>query len=141
MLTPELKCPTTNLTPAVTKLLATETPCLGSPTSSPTAEETFLPRMPPPSLTSAIACSAPCFNCAPKAASDPVKGPPMPNLIVSLPLPPHPARTRPAPKTRPSVKSLFIDGLLSETDVIEAASVAEVTPDWKRPRHLARAVA
>jgi len=62
-------------------------------------------------------------------------------LIVSLPLPPQPARTRPAPKARPSVMSLFIDGLLSETDVIQAASVAEVTPDWKRPRPFARGVA
>ena len=36
MVTPELKWPTTNLTPSPTNLLATETPCLGSDTSSPT---------------------------------------------------------------------------------------------------------
>ena len=35
MVTPELKWPTTNLTPSPTNLLATETPCLGSDTSSP----------------------------------------------------------------------------------------------------------
>ncbi len=36
MVTPELKWPTTNFTPSPTNLLATETPCLGSDTSSPT---------------------------------------------------------------------------------------------------------
>ena len=35
-MTPELKWPTTNLTPSPTNLLATDTPCLGSDTSSPT---------------------------------------------------------------------------------------------------------
>ena len=35
MVTPELKWPMTNLTPSPTNLLATETPCLGSETSSP----------------------------------------------------------------------------------------------------------
>ena len=35
MVTPELKWPTTKLTPSPTNLLATETPCLGSETSSP----------------------------------------------------------------------------------------------------------
>ena len=36
MVTPELKWPTTNFTPSPTNLLATETPCCGSETSSPT---------------------------------------------------------------------------------------------------------
>ena len=35
MVTPELKWPTTNLTPSPTNLLATDTPCFGSDTSSP----------------------------------------------------------------------------------------------------------
>ena len=35
MVTPELKWPTTNFTPSPANLLATETPCLGSDTSSP----------------------------------------------------------------------------------------------------------
>ena len=35
MVTPELKWPITNLTPSPANLLATETPCLGSETSSP----------------------------------------------------------------------------------------------------------
>ena len=38
MVTPELKWPTTNLTPSPTNLLATDTPCLGSDTSSPNDE-------------------------------------------------------------------------------------------------------
>src|SRR5262245_58355931 len=109
MVTPELKWPMTNFTPAAAKLLATETPCLGSPASSPTVEESFLPRMPPPSLRSVNACSAPCLICEPKAAFDPVIGPPTANLVVSLlPPPPQPARTRPAPTATPSVMSMFI---------------------------------
>ena len=35
MVTPELKWPTTNFTPSAANLLATETPCFGSETSSP----------------------------------------------------------------------------------------------------------
>ena len=35
MVTPELKWPTTNFTPSPANLLATETPCFGSDTSSP----------------------------------------------------------------------------------------------------------
>ena len=38
MVTPELKWPTTNLTPSPTNLLATDTPCLGSDASSPNDE-------------------------------------------------------------------------------------------------------
>ena len=42
MVTPELKWPTTNLTPSPANLLATETPCFGSDTSSPIAERDLL---------------------------------------------------------------------------------------------------
>ncbi len=42
MVTPELKWPTTNLTPSPTNLLATETPCLGSETSSPYSSDDLL---------------------------------------------------------------------------------------------------
>ena len=55
MVTPELKWPTTNLTPSPTNLLATETPCLGSETSSPVSTEIFWPRMPPDLLKSSAA--------------------------------------------------------------------------------------
>src|SRR5262249_34908239 len=78
MVMPELKCPITNFTPAATKSLATDSPRHRSLKSSPTLALSFLPRMPPPSLMSAIACSAPCFSCAPKAALDPVIGTPIP---------------------------------------------------------------
>src|SRR5260370_19003871 len=99
----------TYLTPEAAKLLATETPCLGSPASSPTVEESFLPRIPPPALRSAIACSAPCLSCEPKAAFEPVMGPPTANFVVSPPPPPQPARVRPVPSARPSVITRFID--------------------------------
>ena len=55
MVTPELKWPMTNWTPSPTNLLATETPCLGSETSSPCSSSTFWPRMPPPLLKSSTA--------------------------------------------------------------------------------------
>ena len=42
MVTPELKWPTTNLTPSPANLLATETPCLGSETSSPNSNRDLL---------------------------------------------------------------------------------------------------
>ena len=42
MVTPELKWPTTNLTPSPTNLLATETPCFGSETSSPRSTRDLL---------------------------------------------------------------------------------------------------
>src|SRR5262245_14687660 len=103
----ELKCPTTNFTPAATKLLATDTPWRGSPTSSPTLTLIFLPRMPPASLMSAIACSAPCLSCAPKAASEPVIGPPIPNLMVSS-FWPQPASARPRLQASASVVRIFI---------------------------------
>ena len=47
IVTPELKCcvPTTNLTPSPTNLLATDTPCFGSDTSSPCSRSSFCPRM------------------------------------------------------------------------------------------------
>src|SRR5262245_8774062 len=49
--------------------------------SSPRLALSFLPRMPPVSLMSAIACSAPCFTCAPNMAPHPVMGAPMPMRI------------------------------------------------------------
>ncbi len=42
MVTPELKWPMTNLTPSPTNLLATDTPCFGSETSSPELDFEFL---------------------------------------------------------------------------------------------------
>ena len=84
MVTPELKWPTTNLTPSPTNLLATDTPCLGSETSSPTDELIFWPRMPPAALMSSTACSTPFLSCAPKAALGPVIGPATPSLICGV---------------------------------------------------------
>src|SRR5262247_4524132 len=81
MVTPELKWPITNLTPSPVILLATETPCLGSDASSPNTSSIFCPLMPPLALRSAAACSEPFFNCAPKAAFGPVRGPATPILI------------------------------------------------------------
>ena len=46
----------TNLTPSPTNLLATETPCFGSETSSPGSTSSFWPRMPPALLMSSTAC-------------------------------------------------------------------------------------
>ena len=42
MVTPELKWPMTNLTPSPANLLATETPCFGSETSSPNSSGDLL---------------------------------------------------------------------------------------------------
>ena len=81
IVTPELKWPTTNLTPSPTNLLATDTPCLGSDTSSPTSSSIFWPLMPPLALISSTACSAPFLSCAPNAAFGPVIGPATPILI------------------------------------------------------------
>src|SRR4029453_265159 len=71
----------TNFTPSPEKLLATETPCLGSEASSPYDTTIFWPRMPPAALMSAAAWSTPFFICAPVAALGPVMGPPTPNLV------------------------------------------------------------
>ena len=79
MVTPELKWPTTNLTPSPTNLLATETPCLGSDDVVADRASIFWPRMPPAALMSATACCAPFFSCAPKAALGPVTGPASPS--------------------------------------------------------------
>src|SRR5437762_10097740 len=108
MVTPELKCPITYRTPAEAKLFATDTPCLGSAASSPMVADNFLLRMPLPALKSAMACSAPCLSCEPKAAFEPVIGPPMPNLMVSLPPPPQPASARLTPHANPSETRFFI---------------------------------
>src|SRR5579872_2257576 len=75
MVTPELKGPTTNLTPSPTNLLATDTPCFGSDTSSPCSSVIFWPKMPPALLMSSTACVVPCTSCAPNAAFGPVIGP------------------------------------------------------------------
>src|SRR5215468_3431033 len=80
MVTPELKWPITNLTPSPTNLLATDTPCLGSDTSSPNTSSIFCPLIPPLALMSAAACSAPFLSWAPKAALGPVSGPATPTL-------------------------------------------------------------
>src|SRR5579863_5153148 len=78
MVTPELKWPTTSLTPSPTNLLATDTPCLGSATSSPCSTSIFWPRMPPAALMSSAACCTPWVNCAPNEAFAPVIGPATP---------------------------------------------------------------
>ena len=75
MVTPELKAPTTNFTPSAENLLATETPCFGSDTSSPNWRASFCPLMPPAALMSSTACCAPFLSCAPNAAFGPVIGP------------------------------------------------------------------
>src|SRR5215472_6014653 len=87
MVTPELKCPTTNLTPSPANLLATETPCLGSDTSSPYSSVIFWLRMPPAALMSATPWSAPFLSCAPNAAFGPVIGPATPILICAEAVP------------------------------------------------------
>src|SRR5208282_2663586 len=105
MVTPELKWPTTNLTPSPTNLLATETPCLGSETSSPCSTSTFWPRMPPALLKSSAACATPLVNCAPNEALGPVIGPATPNLTCASAAP---AKARPAASTRPVNQYFFI---------------------------------
>src|SRR5579863_7603989 len=105
MVTPELKWPITNLTPSPTKLLATETPCFGSETSSPKSTLIFLPRMPPAALMSSAACWVPFFICAPVAAFGPVIGPPTPNLTWADA---EPANAHAKPSARPSVAILFM---------------------------------
>src|SRR5882757_8126466 len=94
MVTPELKWPITNLTPLPANLLAIETPCLGSDTSSPLSRAIFWPRIPPLALMSATACSVPFLICAPKEAFGPVIGPPTPNLTwaAASPAAPHAQR-------------------------------------------------
>src|SRR6476469_2306757 len=105
MVTPELKAPTTNFTPSATNLLATDTPCLGSDTSSPKEIEILLPRMPPLALRSATACSAPFLSWAPNAAFGPVIGPSTPSLTWAAAVP---AVANAKAKANPSVWILFI---------------------------------
>src|SRR5712671_1500374 len=109
MVTPELKWPITNLTPLPANLLAIETPCLGSDTSSPLSRAIFWPRIPPLALMSATACSVPFLICAPKEAFGPVIGPPTPNLTwaAASPAAPHPIAS-PRPNARPSVVKVFM---------------------------------
>src|SRR5215467_15672549 len=95
----------TNLTPSAAKLLATDTPCLGSETSSPNWTVIFWPRIPPAALMSAAAWSTPFFICAPVAALGPVIGPPTPNLTWA---PAVPAVATAMPNATPSVVIVFI---------------------------------
>src|SRR5262249_30400395 len=92
MVTPELKWPTTNLTPSPTNLLATETPSFGSARSSPTKTSIFCPRMPPAALMSSTACSTPFLSCAPKAPLPPVIGP---GVLAMCRAESYPGRARP----------------------------------------------
>ena len=105
MVTPELKAPTTNLTPSAANLLATETPCFGSETSSPNSTLSFWPFMPPAALMSSTACCAPFFNCAPNAAFGPVIGPCTPNLTCAEAVP---ARATAKPNARLNVVIFLI---------------------------------
>src|ERR1043165_6842903 len=105
MVTPELKWPTTNLTPSPANLLATPPPAFGAETSSPPDVVIFWPMMPPAALMSSTACSVPFLSCAPKAAFGPVIGPAMPTLICACA---EPANAIAAPSASPSVVILFI---------------------------------
>src|SRR6516165_6217350 len=109
MVTPELKCPTTNLTPSPTNLLATDTPCLGSDTSSPCSSVICWPRMPPALLMSSTACCVPLVSCAPNAAFGPVIGPATPILIWALAAPEN---ARAAASATPDNQCLVIHLLL-----------------------------
>src|SRR5271165_5119045 len=110
IVTPELKCPTTNLTPSPTNLLATETPCFGSDTSSPCSRVSCWPRMPPALLMSSTACCVPLVSWAPKAAFGPVIGPATPNLIWALATP---DAARAAANTAPDNQYFFMQLLPS----------------------------
>src|SRR5262249_7876797 len=105
IVTPELKWPTTNLTPSPTNLLATETPSFGSARSSPTKTWIFCPKMPPAALMSSTACSTPFLSCAPKAALPPGIGPATPSVPGAEGLS---ARARRRRRARPGVSQFFI---------------------------------
>src|ERR1700733_4292850 len=105
ILTPELKWPTTNLTPSPTNLFATETPCLGSETSSPCSTVIFWPLMPPVLLKSSAAWLTPCTNCAPNEAFGPVTGPATPILMSAFAAP---AKAKPAASNKPDNPYLII---------------------------------
>ena len=105
MVTPELKWPMTNLTPSPTNLLATDTPCFGSDTSSPCSRVICWPRMPPALLMSSTACCVPLTSCAPKAAFGPVIGPATPILISALAAPEN---ARAAASATPDNQYFFI---------------------------------
>src|SRR5271155_1928522 len=126
MVTPELKWPTTNLTPSPTNLLATETPCLGSETSSPCSTSICLPRMPPLALKSAAACATPVVSCAPNEALGPVIGPATPILTCASAAP---AKANPAASTRPVNQYFFILHSLSFGGA-DSAPRRNVLPPW-----------
>src|SRR5262249_48018928 len=92
---------------------ATETPCLGSETSSPNSTLSLLPRMPPAALMSVAACSTPFFICAPVAAFGPVIGPPTPNFTWAVA---DCASANAKPSATPSVAILFIFGSPKTSD-------------------------
>src|SRR5580698_2529660 len=130
MVTPELKCPTTNLTPSPTNLFATETPCLGSDTSSPCSSVICWPRMPPALLMSSTACVVPCTSWAPKAAFGPVTGPATPILIWALAAPEN---ARAATSATPDNQCLVIQLL-----PLSCGRRASLTPVGRRQFHLER---
>src|SRR5579863_2956721 len=128
MVTPELKCPTTYLTPSPTNLLATDTPCFGSDTSSPCSTSIFWPRMPPVLFMSSAACATPLVNCAPNEALGPVIGPATPSLNWAFAAP---VKARPAASTRPVSQNFFIYTLpLSRTGAARYPSVEDQFPPW-----------
>src|ERR1035441_5349370 len=95
----------TKWTPSPTNLLATETPCLGSDTSSPCSSSSFWPRMAPALLKSSTACPRTLVSCAPNEAFGPVIGPATANLICASAVL---AKPRPAASTRPVNQYFFI---------------------------------
>src|ERR1700722_12593941 len=96
----------TNFTPSPANLLATETPCLGSETSSPYSDVIFWPSTPPAALMSVMAWSTPFFICAPVAAFAPVIGPPTPNFTCAEA---DPVNATAKPSAALTVVSLFIE--------------------------------
>src|ERR1700684_1069082 len=112
----------TNLTPSPANLLATETPCLGSETSSPNSVTIFWLRMPPAALMSAAACSTPFFLCAPVAALGPVIGPPTPNLTCAV------------------AEFANTNARLSETPSVVIVFIVSSPYNWKRKVRICRNV-
>ena len=132
MVTPELKWPMTNLTPSPTNLLATDTPCFGSDTSSPCSSSIFWPRMPPALLMSSTACWVPLTSCAPNAALGPVIGPATPNLIWALAAPEN---ARAAASATPDNQYFFMQFHSLEVRGArpsQSRPAAEPNPPWAR---------
>ena len=107
MVTPELKWPTTNLTPSAANLSATDTPSFGIGAVVADAEHDLLAQDAAGfALMSSTACSTPCLSWAPNAALPPVIGPPTP-ILTSACAPPASAtpsaKPRAAANTGPDV--------------------------------------